>query len=466
MAGSNHHTQRAAPTFVQSALPYAVFTSVLTFAYLAFWFKRPGNLSVEWLESLRAELVSLCAGQETQWQIALCMGLYFVGFSWLSHSLRGPKPATDRRQILIWLFALLASFSYAWDYPESASRNDYLVLLLALICSQGLHFWRSWVIRRSLHLDLGGAFLASFAIVTGVFALFHPEQSLKFEYREALRWSGVWSTPNVYGILTASAMIVTICRIFDLYQTLKSQGSSSRYRNWISLILWIVGFLITATSLLMSYSRGAWLGAAISLAVLICISYRRQSGIPRGTIPFRAAGLLVSIAVIGFWTLRHTEHQILRRVFTVVNLNDSSWRNRLATVPGAILVTAERPLLGHGWHQAESVYTHVFKPDHVTEGNAVTQNDFLMLAMLLGLPALACWTLWIVLPFVDNNRNRENHGFKITSKSTAIMASCPLLVGLMFDGILFKVATAVPLLCILELTKESQPDRVRTQSES
>jgi hypothetical protein len=93
-------------------------------------------------------------------------------------------------------------------------------------------------------------------------------------------------------------------------------------------------------------------------------------------------------------------------------------------------------------------------PPKVIEGSAIEMNDYLMLAATLGIPALACFGiyLWCTL-----SQNHASSGQLFTfSKLDWLGVTCRagaivLLVGFWFDGGLFKLATTSTFWILLEL---------------
>jgi hypothetical protein len=174
-------------------------------------------------------------------------------------------------------------------------------------------------------------------------------------------------------------------------------------------------------------------------------SHRAPSWIFTRATLARLAVIAISAYVIGYWTLRFSERPHVRRAFTVFNANDFSWRNRVATIPGSLQMIAERPFLGHGWNRAERIYTSLYKPDFMTEGAAVTQNDYLMLGMSLGIPALMLFLCWIALGLRPAAITED------PLVIAAVAAILPLLSGFLLDGLLIRLATALPFFCLMEI---------------
>ena len=168
----------------------------------------------------------------------------------------------------------------------------------------------------------------------------------------------------------------------------------------------------------------------------------------------------------------------MRRALSVGNLNDFSWRNRVAAWEGSLQMMSDRPWFGFGWQQPERVYENYYLPPNVAEGAAIQLNDHLILGTSLGLPAFLCFLVCVGLSLgrkAEGKRQKaesggqnpgsriaEGEGLKISCRAGAIV----LFVGFWFDGGLFILATAVPFWILLELGQEQPPIEhgVRRQS--
>jgi O-antigen ligase len=184
-----------------------------------------------------------------------------------------------------------------------------------------------------------------------------------------------------------------------------------------------------------------------------------------------------SVGLLGFWSCRHTERAVARRAYTVANANDFSWRNRVAAWEGALQMVAERPWLGFGWNQPERVYGQYYRATKLNEGMAIQLNDYFILGTTLGLPALLCFAVYVVLALTSHPKPaptplpsafpdstfRTPHSalrtrlaldfglWTLDSAAVCRAAAVVLLVGFWFDGGLFKLATAAPFWILLEL---------------
>jgi O-antigen ligase len=186
---------------------------------------------------------------------------------------------------------------------------------------------------------------------------------------------------------------------------------------------------------------------------------------------------MVSLGVLGFWGFRQADGGMVRRAYSVANANDFSWRNRVAAWEGSLQMMAERPWFGFGWNQPERVYDQFYRSSAVPEGAAIQLNDYFILGTTLGIPALACFVLYVLLALTSHPRPaptplpsafpdstfRTPHSalrtrlaldfglWTLDYSAVCRAAAVVLLVGFWFDGGLFKLATAAPFWILLEL---------------
>ncbi len=435
--------------------------ALLLLSLLAWWLQR-SEMPWNWLEIGRVELVALCVSKTDQWQVAACVGLYFGGFLYLGHLLKGEQAFwKNPRSMAVAFFAICAVVAYGREYPGSTSGNDFLVLLVGLTAGQAAGFWRLWERRDGRDDFAARAFLISFVLlVAGLSWLEMEAGSVEYQYRGRQRWQGLWDTPNVYGVLMAMGFVASVGLLLRAVGSGRGEPKVKCFLQAVRVSLCLVAMTMTGTGLIHSYSRGAWLGAACGLLLLVRHWLKRPANdrtaspvlvFTRNTFPY---WLLIgaSLWVMGFWTLRHTEMPLVRRVFTVANPYDFSWRNRVAVVPGSLQMIGERPLVGWGWGKPTAAYERVYKPAHLTEGAAVTLNDYLMLGMTLGIPGLWAFLFWLWMIFRRNDAEEGGFVAKAFSVTTICRAaSLPGLIGMIFDGVLFRMAIAVPMFVLLEL---------------
>jgi O-antigen ligase len=455
------------------------------------------------------------------------------------------QPATFNLQPADWWLCgllLIAALHYAFNYATASGSTQALMLMVGAAIGKGARLWISWGKAESgkaesgkgeattklasqarLQMDSQGETVASRQEVTehtkgsteclqpsvfnlqrlltvlllllGMAALWHPEGAMQFQYRGLNRWSGPWDNPNIFGLLMGVGVVLA-CGLWVASGRLKGAGSPV-WKRWSWRVLLVLAVSCCAVGLLKSYSRGAWLGTALGLAVLgyqasrfqvlrfqvssscgscvSCVSWFRKN--------WRALSVvLLSLVVLAFWQFRHTEFHPVRRAFSVGNPNDFSWRNRVAAWEGALAMMADKPVAGFGWNKPERIYDQFYRPAKVSEGMAIQLNHYFILGLSLGLPALICFAAYIGLSLMPRNAvpllggvrggfggstiydgrftigrslrsmfDVECWMFDVSLPLICRSAAVVLLVGLWFDGGLFNLATASVFWVLLEV---------------
>lgn len=180
-----------------------------------------------------------------------------------------------------------------------------------------------------------------------------------------------------------------------------------------------------------------------------------------------------SLYVLFAFTSVHGENPLARRVASVVNANDFSSRNRLASYEGALRMLEDKPWYGFGWGMPERIYGGFYSAPRLNETMALETNDYFVLGTTLGIPALACLGTFIWFGFTQNRAEGATHRFgagkmlgmdsgsaghaayadewmRIACRAAVIV----LLVGFWFDGGLFKLPTAATFWIFLELGRK------------
>ena len=205
--------------------------------------------------------------------------------------------------------------------------------------------------------------------------------------------------------------------------------------KYVVLLACLIAAGLCGVGLFKSYSRGAWLGTAVGLGYLayqVARQKRKAEGgkrestyltpaltprptggegeaMPSSTIHppssnfdawlgknrFSLAVILISVAVLAFWQFRFSEARPVQRIFSANNPNDFSWRNRVMAWQGAGRMMMDRPLTGFGWGEAETVYGKKYCPTN--ESAAIEMNDYLMIGISAGVPAMICFLVYILL---------------------------------------------------------------------
>jgi hypothetical protein len=359
-------------------------------------------------------------------------------------------------------------------------------------------------------------------------ALWHPERGMEFQYRGQPRWTGPWDNPNLFGVLMGVGVVLAVGLLVSDFRFQVSgpkpepsnlQSSTWRTVYWLKQFFLLAATILCGFGLVKSYSRGAWLGTAVGVGFLFwkwlkqthltpALSPRPTGGegesLPRldarqldavrerstsNFQPATAAKLshiwrisrfatwvrlngfpisvfLISVFVLCFWQFRHTEAPLARRLFSVGNPNDFSWRNRVAAWEGAGRMMGNKPLIGFGWGKAEEVYSKEYRAARLEESAAIQMNDYLMIGISAGTPALACLLGYLLLTGFQVSgfkfQARQAEALELGLKTmdflpTVCFAGAVVgMVGFWFDGGLFKLPTCVVFWVLVELARGSR----------
>jgi hypothetical protein len=303
-------------------------------------------------------------------------------------------------------------------------------------------------------------------------------------YHGRIRWTGFWDSPNSFGLLMGTGSVIALGMLIQNAACLRP-GKSWVVQHWkacLTCVGCLLFLVLMARGLVLSYSRGAWFATACSICYLARASiYNGQKpGLPGSSRLKRSfpaiVVLSVAAAILCFWHFGHTNWLPGQRAFSAVNTADFSWRNRITAWTGAFQIAAEHSWFGTGWNQSEELYDKYYLPAKLFESTAVKMNDYLMLMVALGVPALFAFGtyLWLTLTGKAEcreqkveNQNAETSGTRCPALNQsppsafclqpfALTTTCRagaivLTVGFWFDGGLFKLATASTFWILLEL---------------
>jgi hypothetical protein len=410
------------------------------------------------------------------------------------------------------VFVVVALHSYIWEYSEASRSPDVVSLISCLVFAQAVHCWLSYESVHPLTRPHKGFFIV-LLILLMVTCFSQPRCIYAFAYRDQIRWSGIWINPNTFGLLMGMGVTIafgSLCKaIFKATLPLTrvetcgdfQSAPSVRLRDSgrMNVVLATSAILCLGIGLVKSYSRGAWLGTGLAIVYLAAQVWRKRVathphedgrdacdtsrwsppsavGAVRPQIALPLAILAISLFTILFFAFRHSEQPLLRRALSIGNVSDFSWRNRAATYAGALQLMASKPWFGFGWNQPPEQYERFYQPALLSEGSAIGLNNYFLLGMTLGIPALLCFLAYIWLAFcppragphrstlnsggsqlASNIQQSEttDHGLLTTDlewlKTTCRAGVIVLLVGFWFDGGLFKLALAAPFWILLEL---------------
>ena len=448
------------------------------------------------LHDAAASAVSLADSREGQWFTALCVSCcFFVLIA--SHCFLRRNILQHRALPREWnglscwpevlLFATIGwgAARYAADYPSACSTSAFLTLVSGVALGQAVAVLRLVRCLRSpsarhLHQLMASAIV----LCASVMALFHPYDGNTYSYHGQPRWMGLYTNPNSFGLVMGVGVVLAVAQVVRQLSFMNVSLSVSskriyRVRAWVPVGIYALSFVIMLRALLNSYSRGAWLATLCGVAYLGSTGYtlaRRSALLTRcagsgikgsgeGAEACQSAGLrrlqlcrvlaveavllLCCTLVVAFPNLREAESPLARRVFSLANQNDPSLRNRASTCRGALCMMADRPYAGFGWNRVMNTYDQEYRPNSLPECGAIALNDYLVLAVALGIPTTVCvlWYAWC--KFVDGHRHLLRHS--ASQELNWDMAYCraaflTLFIGFMPEAGIFQLALGSPVL--------------------
>lgn len=443
-------------------------------------------------------LLAFTDSKSEQWLTAICVGVYFIGLTVLKWRLerRIEKGAGTRREpltlalspsdgergwqrhfsayvpeICLVVFVGFAMAAYAFDYERAYFFSDCLTLLAGITLGRAVAVWRLWRKDAGHSGEVHSVILPLFVIFLVLAAVFHPYMGRSFQYREQVRWMGPYFNPNTFGLLMGMGLTLALGQfVSGVRCQVSGMSEFGRWMKWGCALFHGAAAVACAIGLIKSYSRGAWMGTACGIGYLgWCWIYRSHLTLTLSPRPTGGEGvlqrwrvylpgvtvLLISLFVLGFWNLRQTEQRTVRRLFSVGNVNDFSWRNRVTTSVGALQMMKDRPLLGFGWNQVEKNYTDLYRPPKLSESSAISLNDYFVLGVTLGLPALVCLLGLIGWRFASGHRTyfARRDAFSPVDWQMAVCRAALLapLLGFFVEKGIFYIALGGPFWILLEL---------------
>ena len=484
-------------------VPALLLSAFLILLMLAEWLRRIHFASLA-TRSLQADLLDMTLLKSTQITIVIILVVYFTIFSGVSARNQQGKDAirsrpfsnaVNRCKIGLVVLSVIACFK-AWISPEEPgsitglqmgidqSTNGMVILTGLTIASAGEWFMNGEGSGRvrTMALMIIPLFLASTCFL-------HPAIPHEYEYLNAVvRWTGLWVNPNIYGMLMGLGAILAAGQALQAssfkLQIRAAQVQSPRPKAKSLFVgLWFVAGVVCVIGLFRSYSRGAWVATGFGIGYLIgqangqwSAGSSRQTWLHRNWISLFA--ILLSVLVLNFWQFRFTEWKPARRVFSIANINDFSWRNRVTAWDGAIRMMGNQPFFGYGWGEAERIYEKKYLPPQMENGMAIQMNDYFTVGISAGMPALVCFLVYVGMSLRQPRRHTNAYESTLDSglwtldwsKSVCRAGAIELLVGFWFDGGLFKLATGPVFWALLELGrgdanshKIAQIERVTTK---
>lgn len=336
---------------------------------------------------------------------------------------------------LLGFFYLVVLVGVAGNFDAACIRSDALVLCggIALACAVGST-------RQGSDVGIVFSSLQLAWCVMFVLGLWWPFVIGPL-YHGFIRQSGLWSSPNIYGVLMGAMLVASITALTDSFIF-----SSPRIARIQRFICWIAG-ICSFLGLLFSFCRGAWVATALGILWLFM---ERRRGVFDSALPCLPRRYLMRfVFAVGAFALIMVcipdaqPFPIRARLLSFVNENDLSVQNRYAAWYAGIQMLQDRPLFGYQWTPLEEIYGAWYAIDRIEDYGAIHTNDFVTLGANAGIGAIILFIgVIMAVLFAKKNRNRQETANWAHGRRACLVA---LLVGIGFDGGLYTLSIAIPI---------------------
>jgi hypothetical protein len=180
-----------------------------------------------------------------------------------------------------------------------------------------------------------------------------------------------------------------------------------------SVALSMATLVVSAWALVLSRTRGAWLGALAGLAVVAVMRAPRTLW-------------LLAAAVVGLLLLRPAP--IMERL----TVSDASSRDRYYMWQAGIDMILEKPIFGQGPGQVERVYPGYRWPDAPNPQAPHLHDNAVQIAAELGLPGLVFW-IWMMAAAMGEAYRLARHGPEREAGTAALGVLTALMVAGAFE---------------------------------
>jgi O-antigen ligase len=436
----------------RNSIATALKFGAVVFLLFAFLFADGiGETSICLFGRIIREITAVFYDPSIQLMVALCLVCYLILFSILECRLSPHRRwrRLDNPDLWLSVMILLVFLRYVFTYQMVFNSPQVCVLVAGIFSGKVISTWVRWQNDRveERMVWMVGLLICCFICA----ALLQPKITTTYQYHGITRWNGIWDNPNLCGLLMGAGLVLAVGQIIEARRW-KIVGR--KCWNNLSIVLFFFTVILCGIGLFKSYSRGAWL-AVFGGLIYLTVQTVKSSRFSVWFIYNRLSLILitVSLLLLAFWQFRFSELRPAQRLFSVVDVSDFSWRNRVTAWNGAMHMIIDRPFIGFGWGQAESIYGKKYCT--LGESAAIEMNDYFMLAISVGVPALICFVVYVSLclrPTTPSHHlllPERRGGIQTTYRAGALV----LLVGFWFDGGLFKLPTTTIFWIFLELSR-------------
>ena len=401
---------------------------------------RQSSIFIQWGDIIAVGLLSLVYGL-APFVSSTLMGLLLVACVglWLLLTLSDDytsvnAPTATPIHLLVLLYWSIAAISTALSPVKKAALGDLqtltLYLLLFALCARVLRVprFRSWLITLYLHISLIVSvyglrqwFFGAKALATWV----DPESSLA----KTTRVYSYLGNPNLLAGYLLPAVILSLVAIVA-------------WPGWIRKSLALTMFVVNATVLILTFSRGGWIALLVGLlTIAVLLFYWWSIEIPKfwrtWSLPI-LLGTVVGLLIIG---LIFVEPFRVRIVSIFADRKDSSNNFRKNVWESVFQMIRDRPIIGIGpGHGAFNKVYPLYQHPKFTALSAY--SVFLETIVETGFLGFTCF-MWLIVVtfntgFLQLSRLRKTKNMEGLWLMGAIAAIIGLLTQGLFDTVFYR----------------------------
>jgi len=317
------------------------------------------------------------------------------------------------------VFTLIAFGAWAWDFFNHGgklrrSKIDYLILALLgwvlLTTFTSIH-WQTALFGKYRRFEGLLAFV-NYAAIFFLVTQFADRASRIRTLAKTLFFSGTFV--SFYGVMQYLGMDpikwgnlpFEVNRAFSTYGNPDMLGGFLIFPLIISLALalsesdvfmrvtyWI-GFVITVIAWLAAFTRGAWIGGAVGLIILVVVAFRHKVKLNGVDWSFIGAGAVLAAALVrASLTATSAVMNVWLRLASIFDTNDGSSKTRFQIWQAAIDAAKDRPIFGFGADTFRLVFPQYKPAEYVADAGYLSvadnvHNYLLQITAALGIPGL------------------------------------------------------------------------------
>jgi putative inorganic carbon (HCO3(-)) transporter len=183
---------------------------------------------------------------------------------------------------------------------------------------------------------------------------------------------------------------------FLIFSTTIALGLALAERSLTWRLVYWAGFGLSALALIVSFTRGAWIGAALSLLLLVVIAWRQGVGAYLRRLDWLPAGIAAVLGTGIIWRSLSSPSEVMnfgKRLGSILEFSSGSGKTRTEIWQAAWAAIKQRPVQGWGADSFRLVFPR-FKPiEFVRDAGALrfadnAHNYPLHLAVGIGIPGM------------------------------------------------------------------------------